>query len=59
MKNKDTCVSGLLQHQSTVFSEALEYAWDRLRLRLKTTEGKQGILINVSTHLSLDVFKIN
>lgn len=37
VKNKDKCVSGLLQHQSTVFSAALEYAWDRLLWKLKTT----------------------
>lgn len=55
MKNKDTCMSGLLQHQSTVFSEVMEYAWNRLLLRLKTTEGKLEILINLSRHLSLDV----
>lgn len=52
-------MSGLLQHQTTVFSEVMEYAWNRLFLRLKTTEGKLEILINLSRHLSLDVFQIS
>jgi len=58
VKNKDMCASALLQHQSTVFYQALEYSWDKLLLKLKTTEGKLGILINLNRHLSPDVLQI-
>lgn len=52
------CASALLQHQSTIFYQALEYSWDKLLLRLKTTEGKLGILISLNRHLSPDVLQI-